>query len=91
MSQSCWEVKSETLIFSGIAGRFNSSLFKTCNSKFLICFLSYTVTERDKGSTEAIQTKQNNRFLRQAFDYWAKMTRKSQDAKRYYIERLLPK
>ena len=77
--------------FLGIAGRFYSSQFRTYNSKFLIRFLSYTVTERDKGSTQAIQAKQNNRFLRKAFDYWAKMTRKSQDAKRYYIERLLPK
>lgn len=49
------------------------------------------VTERDKGSTDVIRTKQNDRSLRKAFIYWAQMTRKSQEAKRFYTERLVPK
>ena len=51
----------------------------------------FTVTERDKGSTDVIRTKQNDRSLRKAFVYWAQMTRKSQESKRFYTERLVPK
>ncbi|PFX20450.1 Cyclin-dependent kinase 11B [Stylophora pistillata] len=49
------------------------------------------VTEKDKGFTQVIQKKQNARFLRHTFTYWVQMTRKSQEAKRLYTERLLPK
>ena len=55
------------------------------------CFCYFLVTEEDKSSTQVIQKKQKARFIRHAFYYWAKMTRKSQEAKRLYMERLLPK
>ena len=69
----------------------NSSKIGFFDVNNLIFSHSRTVTEKDKGFTLAIQKKLNARFVRQAFTHWAQMTRKSQDAKRLYMERLLPK
>ena len=68
-------------------------LFRAWDKYLIKAFLSSSsiVTEKDKGFTQVIQKKQNDRFVRQTFTYWVQMTRKSQDAMRLYTDRLLPK
>ncbi|XP_031551995.1 uncharacterized protein LOC116289246 [Actinia tenebrosa] len=49
------------------------------------------ITDKHKAIGEKVQMKHDQQALRRRFYYWVKMTRKSQEARRFYLERLLPR